>query len=295
MQEMVGFIGLGGMGRPMAQRLLAAGVPLAVHARRPDVARGLAEAGAKVAASPAALAAMAGLVFTCLPDHAALDEVLFGDQGLAAQDWPGGLLVDCSTIAPDDARRVASQLAARGADFLDAPVSGGRKGAVDGSLTAMVGGSEADLARARRVLAHMAARIVHMGPTGAGQVTKACNQIMVAVNLMGAFEAMALARAGGVDVNLMREVVLSGTGRSTALEAIVPRYLAGDGAVGFRLALMLKDIGIAADAGHAAGQVQPGTAAVRKLLADAVGNGFGDRDLSALGHFLDGLNADGSA
>ena len=291
----IGFLGLGGMGRPMAECLLRAGLPLAIRSGNPETAREFAAMGAQVVPTPAALAEAAGLVFSCLPDHGVLDALVFGPDGLAAQDWPGGLLVDCSTIAPQEAQDMARRLAGRGAAFLDAPVSGGRKGAAEGTLTAMVGGAEADLARARPALGAMAARIFHIGPVGAGQTTKACNQIMVAVNLMGAFEAIGLARAGGVDVARMREVVLTGTGRSAALEAIVPRYLEGAEAVGFRLEQMLKDIAIATDAGRAAGQHQPGAEAVREMLAGAAAAGLGARDLAALGLRYDALNGDAFA
>jgi len=286
MAERVGFVGLGTMGAPMAGHLLAGGVDLAVFCRRPEQARDWAARGATVAPTLAELAGIADLVVTCVTDHAALEEVL---DGLLENGWPGGLLVDCSTISPDQVRASAARLAAAGASMVDAPVTGGEVGAQKAALTIMCGGTEADVARARPVLALMGRLIEHMGPLGAGQVTKACNQIMVTINLIGAIEASALARAGGVDPARMREVLLSGSGASVALERVLPRRHA-DGPPGFRLELMHKDIGLAASTARAAGLVNPGTQTAAMMLQAAMNRNLGKLDFAALGALYDALD-----
>lgn len=282
----VGFVGLGTMGAYMAANLMSGGVDLAVFSRRPEQARDWAGRGAKVAGTLAELAGITDLIVTCVTDHPALESVL---DGLLADGWAGGLLVDCSTIAPDQARASAARVSAAGGSMVDAPVTGGDVGARDGTLTIMCGGSEADVERARPVLALMGKRIEYMGPLGAGQVTKACNQIMVTINLMGALEASALARSGGVDPARMREVLLSGSGASVALDRVLPRRFA-DGPPSFRLELMLKDISLATATARAAGVVHPGAQTVAMLLQAAVNRGLGGQDFAALGALYDALN-----
>jgi len=290
MADPIGFIGLGVMGAGMARNILKAGLPLVVTTTSPEKAEAFRAEGATVVATPREVAAAARIVVTCVPDSPALQGVVEGDTGLAAADWADGLLIDCSTIAPSEAREAAARIGAAGARMIDAPVSGGAKGATDGTLTIMVGGEEADIERARPVLKAMGKNIHHVGPFGAGQTIKACNQLMVAVNLMGACEAVAMARSGGVDPDVMREVLSTGAARSGVLEMHAKRYIdkALDG--GFRAELMRKDLGIAATIGATEHRAQPATTLAHQLMTAACNAGFAKKDSAALGLFYDLMN-----
>lgn len=290
MADPIGFIGLGVMGAGMARNIMKAGFPLVVTTSSREKAEAFRGEGARVVETPAEVAAAAAIVVTCVPDAAALEGVVGGEAGLASAAWTDGLLVDCSTIAPFEARAVAERVAAAGARMIDAPVSGGAKGANEGTLTIMVGGEEADVARARPVFDAMGKNIHHVGPFGAGQTIKACNQLMVAVNLMGACEAIALARSGGVDPDVMREVLSTGAARSGVLEMHAKRYIdnALDG--GFRAELMRKDLGIAAAVGAHEHRAQPATTLAHQLMTAACNAGFARKDSAALGLLYDLLN-----
>jgi 3-hydroxyisobutyrate dehydrogenase-like beta-hydroxyacid dehydrogenase len=287
--DRVGFIGLGVMGAPMARNLLAGGHALVVTTSSAEKAESFRKLGATVVDTPADVAHVSGLIFTCVPDHDALASTVTGGKGICAGGW-SGLLVDCSTIAPFEARAIASHVEAAGGRFVDAPVSGGKKGAEDGTLTIMCGGDTADIDRATPAMRSMGKTIRHVGPAGAGQTVKACNQMMVAINLVGACEAIALSRANGVDPRIMREIVLTGTGRSGVLETNALRYLNGQTAPGFRIDLMKKDIGIAAAVGRWSGTAQPATSLVLELLQMASNTGLGELDTAALGQLYDTLN-----
>lgn len=293
MSGRVGFIGLGVMGAGMARNIIKAGIPLCVTTSSPDKAKAFRELGAETAASPAELAGMANIIVSCLPDAAALDEVVAGPQGLASRDWKDGLLVECSTIAPFEAEAAAGVLARVGATLIDAPVSGGRKGAEEGTLTIMCGGRQGDVERARFVLEAMGSNIHHVGSLGAGQAVKACNQLMVAVNLMGVCEAIGLARAAGVDPRQMREVLLTGAARSGVLEAHALRYLDGALDPGFRGELMKKDLGIAIAFGANSARAQPATALAHQLMQASCNAGFAGKDSAALGLLYDIMNGNG--
>ncbi|MGP9820785.1 NAD(P)-dependent oxidoreductase [Salinarimonas sp. NSM] len=293
MIDTVGFIGLGVMGAGMARNILAAGHPLVVTTSSREKADAFATLGARVVENPAAVARAARIVVTCVPEASALEAVVGGGSGLASESWEGGLLVDCSTIAPFEAQAVEKTLAGVGARMIDAPVSGGRKGADEGTLTIMVGGEAGDVARARPVLDAMGKAIHHVGPLGAGQTLKACNQLMVAVNMMGAFEAIALARAAGIDPHVMREVLSTGAARSGVLEMHAKRYVddALDG--GFRAELMRKDLGIAAAVGTHHRRAQPATALAQEMMQATCNAGFAKLDSAAMGRLYDLLNGRG--
>lgn len=290
MAEKIGFIGLGVMGNGMARNLLKAGFDLTVWTRDPAKAAAFRELGASVAETPRALAAACPLVISCVPDASAIRAVAFGADGLAAEGWPGGLLVDCSTIAPFEAQDIAAGLGEAGGAFLDAPISGGKKGADEGTLTIMIGGEAALVARARPVFEAMGKNIHHVGPSGAGQALKACNQLMVAINLMGVCEAVGVARAAGIDPKLMREVLSTGTGRSGVLEGHGLRYLEGTLQGGFRAALMKKDLGIATAVGAHYGVYQPATGLAHQLMTGLCNAGHANLDNAALGLLYDMLN-----
>jgi len=290
MTDTIGFIGLGVMGAGMAKNVLKARFKLVATTSSTEKAEAFRALGAEIVDSPAEVASRTTLIVTCVPDAAALRQTVSGDTGLAAAQWEGGLLVDCSTIAPFEAEEMAAALATVGAALVDAPVSGGRKGAEEGKLTIMCGGSDADFARARPVLDAMGTNIHHVGPLGAGQAVKACNQLMVAVNMMGAFEAVALARAAGVDPKVMREVLSSGAARSGVLEAHALRYIEGNLEPGFRAELMRKDLGIAAAVGAHYRRSQPATGLAHQLLVAACNSGFAKLDSAALGLLYDQMN-----
>ena len=261
----IGFAGLGIMGRPMARNLLRAAYPLTVWNRSPGPAQELAAAGAAVAGSPAQLAASADVVITMLRDTAAVEQVVLGDEGLLAGFQSGEIYVDMSSISPLATRRLAERLAARGVVMLDAPVSGGEVGAREGSLAIMVGGPAEALARVRPVLEVLGSRIVHLGEVGAGQVAKACNQLIVAVTIGAAAEAL-----------------LGGFAQSRVLDLHGQRMLAHQFAPGFRAALQLKDLAIASELGAATGVPLALTETARRLYGELVAGSGADLDHSGL-------------
>jgi 2-hydroxy-3-oxopropionate reductase len=282
----VGFIGLGVMGSGMAHCLLRAGYELQVHARRPQVLQSFVAAGATAAPSPAALGRSARLVFLCLSDAAAVEEVLFGPEGLSVGLAPGSCVVDTSTIAAASARDFGERLRALGVSMLDAPVSGGEQGAVSGTLNTMIGGDAEVVAACREPMAAFCKTLTHVGPLGAGQTVKACNQVAVAGALLGVADAMALATAQGVDPAVMRDVLLAGTARSFALEKHGQRIIDGDFAPGFRAVLMRKDLRIALATANDAGAALQGAPVAEALLDELVQGGQGELDWSALGQLV---------
>ncbi|OSP53545.1 2-hydroxy-3-oxopropionate reductase [Pseudoruegeria sp. SK021] len=290
MSIVIGFIGLGVMGAGMARNIAASGLNLAVTTSSPEKAETFRALGAEICATPADLAARCQIIVSCVPDAAALRGVFAGETGLAAHGWDNGLLIDCSTIAPFEAQEMAQKLAVIGGRFIDAPVSGGAKGAADGTLTIMCGGSEDDVAEAQPVFQAMGKNIHHVGPLGAGQAVKACNQLMVAVNMMGVCEAVSMARAAGVDPKVMREVLSTGTANSRVLEANALRYLEGKLDGGFRAELMRKDLGIANSVGAHFNITQPATDLAHQLMVATCNAGFAKRDSAALGLLYDLLN-----
>ncbi|KPA92677.1 NAD(P)-dependent oxidoreductase [Pseudomonas sp. RHF3.3-3] len=220
----LGFAGIGLMGLPMCRRLLAAGYPLTVWNRSPHKCAELVAAGARQVATPAELCAQADVVMLCLADTAVVQEVVFGVDGVAQAAKTGQLLVDFSSLEPTATRQMAARLLAeRGVRWLDAPVSGGTAGAEAGSLAIMAGGEVADLERVRPVLLTLGQRVTHMGAVGAGQVTKACNQMIVACNALVIAEVVALAERSGVDASLLAEALGGGFADSRPLQILAPQ------------------------------------------------------------------------
>ncbi len=249
MSTPVAFLGLGAIGRPMARHLAREPFALTVWNRTAATAANFAaeHAGVRQATSPANAARGAAVVVTCLPTSAEVAALLDGDDGLLAALEPGATLVDCTSGDPATSRRVAERLAARGVDFLDAPVSGGTSGAERGALTVMVGGDGAVLERVRLVLAAFGERIVHCGTIGAGDAVKAVNNALLAVNLWAAGEGLAALTAAGVDPALALDVINGSSGRSNVTQTLIPeRVLTRAFPRTFRLALLDKDLGIAA-------------------------------------------------
>ena len=293
MKDTIGFIGLGLMGRPMAKNLRKAGFPLVVHSRSDGPVQDLVAHGALRAGSPAAVARCATRIVTMLPDSPDVEAVLTGPDGVFAALQPGTIIVDCSSISPAAARRLADQAAAAGAAMLDAPVSGGEIGAISGTLSIMVGGDPAAFAEVKPVLDAMGnpEKVIRVGDAGAGQITKVCNQMVIGGTLAVVSEAFALARRAGVDPAKVREALLGGFAASRVLEVHGERILQSNYTPGFRSTLYGKDMRIAAETLAATGTVAPVSAVVQDLVARLVGAGRGDMDYSALATVLFDLSS----
>ncbi|MGZ8631517.1 MAG: 2-hydroxy-3-oxopropionate reductase, partial [Actinomycetota bacterium] len=280
--ERVGFIGLGIMGKPMARNLLAAGFPVAVHSRSQGPVDEVVAAGAVRADGPASVAAGSDVTITMLLDTADVEQVLVGAGGVIEGVSDGALVIDMSSIDPGPTRQMTTAFAARGVAMLDAPVSGGERGAIDAALSIMVGGDEAAFARATPVFEALGKNIVHVGPSGAGQVCKACNQLVVAATIEAVAEALLLAERAGVDAAKVREALLGGFAGSKILEVHGQRMLDRTFDPGFRIRLHHKDARIVVDAAATAGSPIPSFAVVARQLQEAVDTGHGDQDHSAL-------------
>lgn len=283
-RQAVGFIGLGVMGRPMALNLLEAGYPLVVHSRSRGPVEALVAAGAVAATSPADVARRASVVITMVPDTPDVEQVLTGKDGVLSGMQAGTVVIDMSTIAPAAAQRLATLVESHGGAMLDAPVSGGEIGAINGTLSIMVGGDAATLDRVRPVLEHLGQkdRIIHIGPSGAGQVTKACNQVVLAATIAGVGEAFALARKAGVDPVRVRQALLGGFAQSRVLEVHGQRMLDQNYVPGFRAALFDKDLRIALAALASYHVPAPVSAAAAQLVGAMMAAGEGQDDYSAM-------------
>ncbi len=275
----VGFIGLGVMGRPMALHLHRAGHELAVWARRPD---SVGDLPARVCATPAELGRCCDVVFTVITSSADVEGVALGKDGLIEGMAPGSVLVDCSTIAPEAARKIAAQLGAKGIHMLDAPVSGGAQGAIDATLAIMAGGDAAVLERIRPLLDCLGKRIVHVGPNGAGQVAKACNQMIMVAAIQAAAEAMRLAGAAGVDCAKVRQALSGGSAASRVLDVMGERMVRRDFAAGIEARLHHKDFGLVMEAARQSGVPVPLTAVVGQQLNALMAQGWGRDDTASL-------------
>lgn len=275
----VGFIGLGVMGRPMAGHLQRAGHQLFVWARRPESVGDLA---ATLCATPVELGRCCEVVFTVVTSSADVEALALGKDGLIEGMAPGSVLVDCSTIAPPSAREIAARLGEKGIAMLDAPVSGGAQGAIDATLAIMVGGEAAVLERVRPLLECLGRRIVHIGPNGAGQVAKVCNQMIMVAAIQAAAEAMRLAAASGVDCAKVRQALTGGSAASRVLDVMGERMVERDFSAGIEARLHHKDFGLVLDAARKSGVPIPLTAAVGQQLNALMAQGWGRDDTSSL-------------
>ncbi len=287
--DAVGYVGLGVMGAPMALNLLRAGHPLTVYNRTADRAAPLAEAGASVAVSPQAVAVASRIVFVNVSDDAAVEEVLFGPSGLVHGLAAGSMVVDMGTTSPAATRRFAERLAVQGATLLDAPVSGGEAGARAGTLSIMVGGPADAYRHLLPLLRVLGSNIVHVGDSGAGQVAKACNQIVVSATLMGVAEALTFARRQGVPPQHVRAALLGGFAYSRILEVHGERMLKGDFDPGFRARLHQKDLGIVGREAQALDLALPASALAAQLMNALVAAGHAEADSSALVKVIEAL------
>jgi 2-hydroxy-3-oxopropionate reductase len=288
--DSLGFIGLGVMGQPMALNLRKAGHALGVFARNPAQSAPLQAAGATVLASPFALAQATEILFINVADDAALEAVLFNKEGAAAGLRTGSIVVDMGTTSPTFTRQVASRLAERGIDLIDAPVSGGEAGAIAGTLAIMAGGPEAAFQRVLPLLQVIGGNIVHVGESGAGQVAKACNQIVVSAALLGVAEALTFAARQGVDAAKVRQALLGGSAFSKILEIHGQRMLDRQFKPGFKARLHQKDLGIVLAEAQQAGLALPTAALAAQMMNALVGGGDGELDSSALIQVIQQLN-----
>lgn len=286
-----GLVGLGIMGRPMADHLLRAGFPLTVYNRTAARAHEAVAAGARRAASPADLARAADVIVVIVTDSKDVEEVVAGPGGIAEGIRQGAVVVDMSTVAPATERRMAALLRERGADYLDAPVSGGDVGAKNATLAIMVGGEARALEKARPVLERLGKAITHCGPVGHGQLTKLSNQILVGVTLLGVSEAISFARRSGLDPDVMLRAVASGAAGSWQLSNLGPKILADDVAPGFMVDLMLKDLRLVAETAAAAGAELPATVLMSRLFDAARQHGWGREGTQALGRVVAALSS----
>jgi 2-hydroxy-3-oxopropionate reductase len=288
MVDTIGFIGLGLMGRPMAKNLLNAGFPLVVHSRSPAPVDALVASGAVRALSPAEVAHSATRIFTMVPDSPDVELVLEGPEGVFGAMQAGTILIDASTIAPSTARRLAARAASLGATMLDAPVSGGDVGAKSGTLSIMVGGEQAAFDAVKPLLDVMGnpERVVRIGDSGAGQLCKLCNQIVIGGTLTAVTEALILARKAGIDPGKVREALLGGIAASRVLELHGERILTGNYRPGFRAALFAKDLRIASATIAELDVPAPVSAEVYQLVEALIAAGRGEDDCSALATVL---------
>lgn len=289
-QPTIGFIGLGIMGRPMARNLLRAGYPLIVANRSETPVKELTGLGARRGASPRAVARESDIVITMLPDSPDVEAVALGPEGLIEGLRPGSVYVDMSSISPIVTRTLASRVEAKDAEMLDAPVSGGEKGAIEAALSIMVGGPAGAFERVRPVFQVLGKNIVHIGDHGAGQVTKAANQIVVALTIQAVSEALTLAAKAGVDPAKVRQALLGGFAQSRVLDQHGQRMLDRNFQPGFRVRLHQKDLNIALSTGKALGVPLPATAVVQEAFTALRGMDRGELDHSALVTLIEALS-----
>ncbi|HVQ13377.1 MAG TPA: NAD(P)-dependent oxidoreductase [Vicinamibacterales bacterium] len=287
MTKTIGFIGLGTMGAPMVRNLLKHGHAVTVWARRREAMTPLLEGGATAGESATHVAATSDVVFTMVTDTRAVEEVILGAGGVASGARAGALVIDHSTIDPAGARRIASELQRKGIEMLDAPVSGGGTAAEAGTLAIMAGGSQSAFDRARPLLSCYAKSIVHIGPSGAGQVAKACNQICTIVNQLGAAEAMLLAERAGVDPGAVKEAMMGGFAASRMLDLQAPKMIARDFEGKVESRLHHKDIHIVLELARKYGIELPASAAAAQVLDTLQQRGGARRDSAAVFTVLD--------
>ena len=288
----VGFIGLGIMGRPMAGHILQAGYPLTVHNRTRSKTEELASRGAKVADSPAEVAAVSETIITMVSDSPDVEEVVAGPKGVLEGIRPGSIVIDMSTISPEVERALDQRLRTKNCTLVDAPVSGGDVGAKNATLAIMVGGTPEAFQRVRPILEVMGKSLTYCGPVGCGQLTKLCNQILVSVNLLAVSEALAFARKSGLDPQVMIEAVKGGAAGSWQLANLGPRIVARDFAPGFMVDLVQKDLRIILASAASVRAALPATALVHQLFGSAQAHGDGRQGTQSLAKVLERLARD---
>jgi 3-hydroxyisobutyrate dehydrogenase len=285
----VGFVGLGIMGRPMTLNLMKAGFQVVAHSRTRAKVDELAREGAQAASSPADVASRSDMVVTMVPDSPDVEEVAAGQHGVFEGARPGLIIADMSTISPAVTRRLAKEAGARGCSWLDAPVSGGEAGAIAGTLTIMVGGDADAFARALPVFQGMGKRVTHIGPSGHGQTAKLANQVLVAINLLGASEALVFGAKAGLDLDKLHEALAGGAANSWAFENLGRKMLKRDFAPAFKVRLQQKDLRLVSEAAREVQAPVIGADLVQQLLRVLEAQGRGEDGTQALVTVLEGL------
>ena len=286
----VGFIGLGVMGKSMARNLIKAGFKVVLYNRSGAAVDELAGIGGIAAASPADLAARAEIICLCVPDTPDVEAVLFGAKGVASAVKAGSVVIDFSTISSKATAGFAERLKQAGVAMLDSPVSGGPGGARDATLSCMIGGETETLARCMPLFKAVGKTFTHIGASGAGQLCKSCNQMVMAGTVMAACEALTLAKKAGVDPYKVREALLGGSAQSFVMQNHAKRFLDGQLAPGFRGALLLKDLRLAGAAAKDAGSFAPAVALTEQLFAALCNTGRDGMDSAALGLLYEELS-----
>ncbi len=282
MAETIGFIGLGIMGKPMVRNLLKAGYAVTVYNRSVEAIKELAAEGATGAENPRQVAEQSQVIITMLPDSPDVEKVMTGEDGILEGVQAGSLIIDMSTISPVVSRKLAKTAAERGIPMLDAPVSGGDKGAIAGTLSIMVGGEQADFERALEIFQAMGKTITLCGPGGAGQTVKACNQVVVALTIEAISEALVLGTKAGVDPEIILKVLGGGLAQNRVMEMRGPNMIKHIFEPGFKVKLHHKDLGIVLDTAQEYGVKLPFTTEVIKMFSTLMENGKGELDHSAL-------------
>ena len=278
----IGFIGLGTMGKPMVRNLLKAGFKVTVYGRRKPVVDELVSHGAVAAGSPPEVAGASDVVITMLPDSPDVKEVVTGESGILAGARPGMTVIDMSTISPSVAREIAELAASKGVDFLDAPVSGGEKGAVEGTLSIMVGGRQEVYEKCLPILQALGKTIIYMGESGMGQTTKLCNQIICVGNILAACEGLMLGAKAGLDMEKLLSVVSAGAAGSWMLSNLAPKMLQRDFEPGFKVKLQQKDLRLALAAAEELKLPLPGTSLIHQLFRAVEAAGMDEKGTQAL-------------
>jgi 3-hydroxyisobutyrate dehydrogenase len=282
----VAFIGMGTMGAAMALNILKAGHEVTVHNRTREREAPVAAAGARRAATPREAAQGAEIVVTCVSDTPDVEAVILGEEGILHGAPAGAVVIDMSTVSPSATRRIGAALAAKGIRMLDAPVSGGSEGAQKGTLSIMIGGDAADVERAMPVLSAMGKNITHVGPAGAGQLTKAINQIIIAGTYLSVAEGLSLGIKAGLDMPKVVQAMTGGAADSWVLSYRSGNVIKNEYPLGFRVRLHLKDLGIALEAAKEMGVYMPGAALVAQIENGLLAQGFGDEDVSAMARVI---------
>jgi 2-hydroxy-3-oxopropionate reductase len=281
-KPVIGFIGLGIMGKPMVRNLIAGGNTVHVYSNKAADIAELVRDGALGQSSPAAVAREAGIIITMVPDTPHVRDVVCGEQGVIHSLREGKVLIDMSTISSVTTREIADAVQATGARMLDAPVSGGEKGAIEGTLSIMVGGEAQVFERCLPVLNLLGRRVTHVGGNSAGQVVKSCNQVLAAATVLAMGEALALGTKAGVDPGKIVEVLSNGAARCWALEVRAPEVLKGNFQPGFKSKLQYKDLGLALELSRSIDAPMPIASIVHEFYKSTLAQGFGEEDHTAV-------------
>ena len=287
----VGFIGLGIMGKPMSKNLLKAGYELVVYNRTPSKADELVELGAARGTSAADVASQCDVIITMVPNSPQVREVCLGNDGIADTAKPGTVVIDMSSIDPVESKAIGAELAKKGIELMDAPVSGGEPKAIDGTLSVMVGGKKELFDKYYDMLMSMAGAVTYVGPLGSGNVAKLANQVIVAVNIAAVSEALTLAVKNGADPELVYKAIRGGLAGSTVLDAKAPMMMAHNFKPGFRIELHIKDLANALNAAHATSTSLPLTACVMEMMQALKNDGCASEDHSALVRYYEKVSA----